>query len=196
VQQYEISNFARPMTHGVGLRDSRHNLKYWMRQPYLGFGVDGHSMLVANDELWAKGVEAVRFATPDSLEGYSKAAHELDPIAARMQQLRASRSLVNSQAALEESFFLGLRLNCGVSFGALREQFGNDAVGGHQTTVDELLADGLLELASGRLTLTSRGRLLSNEVFGRFLRDKDINHRDTEAQRTEVDGNGISKIKC
>ena len=39
VQQYEISNFAR-----AGL-ESRHNLKYWTRQPYLGFGVDAHSML-------------------------------------------------------------------------------------------------------------------------------------------------------
>ena len=48
VQQYEISNFARPVTHGIGLRDSRHNLKYWKRQPYLGFGVDAHSMLVAS----------------------------------------------------------------------------------------------------------------------------------------------------
>ena len=51
VRQYEISNFAREVTHGIGLRDSRHNLKYWTRQPYLGFGVDAHSMLPANDEL-------------------------------------------------------------------------------------------------------------------------------------------------
>ena len=39
VAQYEISNFAH-----VGC-ESRHNLKYWTRQPYLGFGVDAHSML-------------------------------------------------------------------------------------------------------------------------------------------------------
>ncbi len=72
VEQYEISNFARPVTHGIGLRDSRHNLKYWTRQPYLGFGVDAHSMLMSNDELKSKGVEAVRFATPDSLEEFSR----------------------------------------------------------------------------------------------------------------------------
>ena len=54
VQQYEISNFARPVTHGIGLRDSRHNLKYWTRQPYLGFGVDAHSMLPAGEELKSK----------------------------------------------------------------------------------------------------------------------------------------------
>ena len=88
VQQYEISNFARPVTHGIGLRDSRHNLKYWTRQPYIGFGVDAHSMLPASAELNARGIEAVRFATPDSLEAYSSAANH----AARVQQLLASRS--------------------------------------------------------------------------------------------------------
>ena len=41
IAQYEISNFARP-----GF-ESRHNLKYWTRQPYLGFGVDAHSMLLS-----------------------------------------------------------------------------------------------------------------------------------------------------
>src|SRR3984893_8502925 len=58
VAQYEISNFARD-----GF-ESRHNLKYWTRQPYLGFGVDAHSMLTSRDP----DNEAVRFSTPDSLE--------------------------------------------------------------------------------------------------------------------------------
>jgi oxygen-independent coproporphyrinogen-3 oxidase len=39
LRQYEISNFARSEC------QSRHNLKYWRRQPYLGFGLDAHSML-------------------------------------------------------------------------------------------------------------------------------------------------------
>jgi oxygen-independent coproporphyrinogen-3 oxidase len=45
IEQYEISNFARP---GY---ESRHNLKYWTRQPYFGFGVDAHSMLPAREAL-------------------------------------------------------------------------------------------------------------------------------------------------
>jgi len=180
VQQYEISNFARPVTHGIGLRDSKHNLKYWTRQPYLGFGVDAHSMLVAGDDLHATGVEAVRFATPDSLEGYSAA----NGVAARAEQLLASRTLVNAQAALEESFFLGLRLNRGVSLTALKAQFGDQAIGSCSAVIAELTQDGLLEEASERLRLTSRGRLLSNEVFARFLREQTIHHRDTEAQRS------------
>src|SRR5271169_3075555 len=100
VQQYEISNFARPVTHGIGLRDSRHNLKYWNRQPYMGFGVDAHSMLVAEDTLAEQGIEAVRFATPDSLEGYTSPVSDELPVAARARQLLSARRLVDAQAAL------------------------------------------------------------------------------------------------
>src|ERR1700751_2403684 len=60
VAQYEISNFAR-----TGF-ESRHNLKYWTRQPYLGFGVDAHSMLVSADPVF----DSVRIATADALEKY------------------------------------------------------------------------------------------------------------------------------
>ena len=96
LQQYEISNFARLVTHGIGLRDSKHNRKYWTREPYLGFGVDAHSMLLAAEGLRATGVEAVRFATPDSLEGYSAAANDTNPIASRAEQLLTSRTLVDA----------------------------------------------------------------------------------------------------
>ena len=174
VQQYEISNFARPVTHGVGLRDSRHNLKYWTRQPYVGFGVDAHSMLIANDELRADGVQAVRFATPDSLEDYSLAGNELEPVASRIRQLCTSRTLVDARAALEESFFLGLRMNRGISLVTMEREFGSCAAAGCQPVISELIANGFLESAGERLRLTEKGRLLSNEVFAQFLQDKPV----------------------
>lgn len=169
VHQYEISNFARPVTNAIGLRDSRHNLKYWTRQPYLGFGVDAHSMLVADDQLAEQGIEAVRFATPDSFEGYSSVAGNLQPIIARTQQLVASRTLVDSQTALEESFFLGLRMNRGVSLPEIADRFGETALVEFEAVFIELIDDGLLQRDGDRVSLTSRGRLLSNEVFARFL---------------------------
>ena len=55
IVQYEISNFARE---GY---ESRHNLKYWTRQPYLGFGVDAHSMLYATG-LYATGAANLSWA--------------------------------------------------------------------------------------------------------------------------------------
>ncbi len=187
VEQYEISNFARPVTHGIGLRDSRHNLKYWTRQSYIGFGVDAHSMLPAGPELKTQGIEAVRFATPDSLEKqFSVVGSQLsasgpfeDGLAAR---LKPSRTLVDKTAALEESFFLGLRLSRGISVDELARQFGNERVEQHAASLAELVEVGLLERSGGRVRLTARGRLLSNEVFARFLREEVVHHRDTEAQ--------------
>lgn len=94
--QYEISNFARE-----GF-EPRHNLKYWTRQPYLGFGVDAHSMLPASQRLRAEGIDAVRLATTDNYDQFLVAP-------------QTSFSQIRSEQALEESFFLGLRLNRGVS---------------------------------------------------------------------------------
>jgi len=176
VQQYEISNFARPVTHGIGLRNSRHNLKYWTRQPYIGFGVDAHSMLTATPEVKARGIDAVRFATSDSLDGYSSAGNVGE---AGIQQLQAFRTLIDPQAALEESLFLGLRLNYGISLRELQKQFGEGMLESYRPIIAELAEAGLLQSAADRLCLTARGRLLSNEVFGRFL--KDANARTTPA---------------
>jgi oxygen-independent coproporphyrinogen-3 oxidase len=175
VRQYEISNFARPVTHGIGLHDSLHNLKYWTRQPYIGFGVDAHSMLIAAPELRSRGIGAVRFATPDSLEAYSSTGDQF----ARIQQLKTSCSVIDRQAALEESFFLGLRLNRGISFRRLQEEFGEDVLDSYRPIFAELIDAGLLEECADGVRLTPRGRLLSNEVFGRFL--KTANSRTTPA---------------
>ncbi len=169
VQQYEISNFARPVTHGIGLRNSRHNLKYWTRQPYLGFGVDAHSMLTAAPELKARGIDAVRFATPDSLDAFSAIGKQFEA----RNQLLAARTLVDAQAALEESFFLGLRLNSGISLPELRSRFGETVLDGYRPIIAELIEAGLLQSDTDRVHLTPRGRLLSNEVFGRFLKPAD-----------------------
>jgi oxygen-independent coproporphyrinogen-3 oxidase len=167
VHQYEISNFARCVTQGIGLLYSRHNLKYWKRQPYLGFGVDAHSMLPANDELGSRGIEAVRFATPDALEVYTAAGHEEDVIV----RVVGTPTLVDAQAGLEESFFLGLRQNEGVSLSDIARRFGPDNLTGYEPAIRELIDGGLLEAFQSRLRLTMRGRLLSNEVFGKFLLD-------------------------
>ena len=146
VRQYEISNFAQP-----GF-ESRHNLKYWTRRPYMGFGVDAHSMLKSA----ANGVDAIRFATSDSLEKY---------VAGQALQT----TLVSPSSALEEIFFLGLRLNRGVDLGEVAGKCAPEQFAAFQTIVTELISEGLLEQDYDRIRLTTRGRLLSNEVFQRFL---------------------------
>jgi oxygen-independent coproporphyrinogen III oxidase len=146
IAQYEISNFARP-----GL-ESRHNLKYWTRQSYLGFGVDAHSMLRSASPM----AEAVRFATSDSIEKYVAGA----PL---------QKTPVTFPQALEENFFLGLRLNRGVDLAMLAIAFGSEAMQHAHAILAELAADELLLREGEIVYLTSRGRLLSNEVFQAFL---------------------------
>jgi oxygen-independent coproporphyrinogen III oxidase len=146
VAQYEISNFAR-----AGF-ESGHNLKYWTRQPYLGLGVDAHSMLFST----APGAAAVRFANTDALEKY-------------VGGLPPQCTIVSRATGLEETFFLGLRLNRGVNMREVGERFGREAAEGVAGVIRELVELGLLERNREFIRLTPRGRLLSNEVFQAFL---------------------------
>src|ERR1700722_1761125 len=150
IAQYEISNFARD---GY---ESRHNLKYWTRQPYLGFGVDAHSMLLSSLLPQKNDVDAARFSTADSLDAFVAGA----PLKGEP---------ISSAAAFEESFFLGLRLNRGVDLRQIADKFGCEAVAEVFPTIKQLDSDGLVDAGANVVRLTSRGRLLSNEVFQAFL---------------------------
>jgi oxygen-independent coproporphyrinogen-3 oxidase len=70
---------------------------------------------------------------------------------------------------LEESFFLGLRLTRDVSLQELSLKFGEDSVEYARVAIAELVEGGLMERAGDFVHLTARGRLLSNEVFERFI---------------------------
>jgi oxygen-independent coproporphyrinogen III oxidase len=69
----------------------------------------------------------------------------------------------------EEAWFLGLRLNAGVEVEELEREFGVKTVAAALHVVRELEKDELLTSGNGRVQLTPRGRLLSNEVFQQFL---------------------------
>ena len=172
VEQYEISNFAR-----LGF-ESRHNLKYWTRQPYVGFGVDAHSMLYASSDAYAVvgsdeknaacaggttpcalsevDLAAVRFSTADSLEAF-------------VASTPLTRTPVSRRAAFEENFFLGLRLTKGVDLARVAAEFGVHVVEALASQIDDLVQGGLVVRERDVIRLTPRGRLLSNEIFERFL---------------------------
>lgn len=146
VAQYEISNFARPGS------ESHHNLKYWTRQPYLGFGVDAHSMLAST----VPTVESIRVATADNLEKY---------VAASPRQITE----VSLKSALEECLFLGLRLNRGVDLRQIAARFGEPALSSLRAAIAQSIENGMIAGNGDSIRLTPRGRLLSNEVFQAFL---------------------------
>ena len=98
----------------------------------------------------------MRFSNPDSLEKY---------LAGRAKE----RTLVSPEDALEEAFFLGLRLNKGVDLRTLWLEFGKNQVAAYDETISELTDAGFLETDAGKIRLTPKGRMLSNEVFERFI---------------------------
>jgi putative oxygen-independent coproporphyrinogen III oxidase len=155
--QYEISNFSRP-----GF-ESRHNLRYWQRRPYLGVGLDASSMAPAaqadGSSYKTSLIEdpILRWTTTDDLKAYLAG------------QAPVEQEWLSPEKQHEEAWFLGLRLNAGVQPAALRREFGNDRVQSALEVVERLAQDGLLTSETGTVRLTAQGRLLSNLVFQDFL---------------------------
>jgi oxygen-independent coproporphyrinogen III oxidase len=156
LRQYEISNFSRP-----GF-ESRHNLRYWQRSPYIGFGLDASSMLPAinnnNSANLPVGTHNIlRATTTDDLTAYLNRGHaaEITTISAEQQH--------------EEAWFLGLRMNSGVDLAALASEFGRELTEPAIEIATRLADDGLLAFDGERVRLTPRGRLISNNVFQEFL---------------------------
>jgi oxygen-independent coproporphyrinogen-3 oxidase len=146
LEQYEISNFSRS-----GF-ESRHNLRYWQRRPYLGLGLDASSALHAADSR-----EMLRSTTTDNLNSY-------------LEETEAAETAWLSLARQhEEAWFLGLRLNAGVDVGELELEFGVGLVSQAMEVVRRLAKAELVVVDGKTVCLTERGRLLSNDVFQEFL---------------------------
>jgi oxygen-independent coproporphyrinogen-3 oxidase len=156
LRQYEISNFAR-----VG-HVSRHNTKYWQRLPYIGFGLDAHSMLCMNSG-------AIRFQNADELSVYmARRSDDLFPFANALST-RPTIERVSTDAAFEEALFLGLRMVEGVRLSRLCEEFGETRVDSVMAPIRETCEAGLMKMEEDVIRLTARGQMVSNEVFSRLL---------------------------
>jgi oxygen-independent coproporphyrinogen-3 oxidase len=165
IAQYEISNFARD---GFA---SRHNVKYWRRQPYLGFGLDAHSMLRA-------GAGAMRRANTDGLNSYL-GEQSVQASGPRVQQSALIQleaiadspeiEAIGPEQGFEEALFLGLRMNEGIDLGPLRDEFGEGLTRGAVEALGDVEEAGLVQREGSRIRLTARGRMASNEVFSRLL---------------------------
>lgn len=145
-RQYEISNFALPE------RQSRHNLKYWTNQPFIGFGCGAYSYFAGR-----------RWGNERSVGGYIE----------RIQQRRNAIDYHSHLSAVEheeEALFLGLRLTDGIPLDEFQTRFGFDLRERYRRQIAYLHDAGLVELMPDRFRLTPRGWMLSNEVFTELLR--------------------------
>jgi oxygen-independent coproporphyrinogen-3 oxidase len=163
LRQYEISNFGRR-----GFQ-SRHNLRYWERRPYLGLGLDASSMLREDGREGAGYV--LRSTTTDDLKAYLE-GHEPGPPRTGLGPWGgepAETAWLSPERQHEEAWFVGLRLNSGVKLAALKREFGREPVTRALAAVDRLVEDGMLSSDGKTIRLTAKGRLLSNDVFQEFL---------------------------
>lgn len=140
-RHYEISNFAQPG------QQSRHNLKYWNRQPYIGFGLGAHSFV--GHQRWAN-------------------TRELDDYLSRTDTGSSLVSFRESLAELErsrESIFLGLRQSRGMGYSELVSLRGEEA----SAWVSRGLNEGWLRRAGDRVAFTGPGFLLSNDYISQLF---------------------------
>jgi oxygen-independent coproporphyrinogen III oxidase len=137
---YEISNWARPG------HESRHNLVYWRREPYEAVGPGAHAF---------DGV--TRRWNAARLEGYLAALGADSPALPP-----GGSEPIDAGGAAAESVILGLRLDEGLPASAA------DA-GPLAAIAGWARGNGLIEHVGGRIRLTTKGRLLSNELFSRLV---------------------------
>lgn len=144
--RYEISNYAKP---GFA---SRHNLRYWLGEAYLGFGPGAHSFFAGE-----------RFETPPDTAAYLKAAEQ-----GAFDTLFTGRYAVDTHEAREEYVMLRMRLAEGVSKADFLHRFGisfEQAYG----DVTPLVQGGFLQPDHERVAFTARGMQLSNAILSEWL---------------------------
>lgn len=155
--RYEISNYAK-----AGY-ECRHNIGYWKRVNYVGFGIGAASL-----------VENRRFCNDSSLEKYL-----INPLICRSEI-----QMLSEQEQMEEFLFLGLRMTKGVSEKAFEEYFGCTLDEVYGPVIAQNIQNGLLcYLTQGAvcgawqadryLALTERGLDVSNYVMAQFLFDEE-----------------------
>jgi oxygen-independent coproporphyrinogen-3 oxidase len=137
LEQYEISNFARPG------QECRHNLRYWRREQYLGFGIGAHSFL--GDR---------RFANTRDIHLYIDGAHEPD-----------FAEVLGEGEVRRETIFLGLRQAGGIHYDDVVRFCGNGGI----EWMERGLSDGWLRRVGARVAFTPSGFLLSNEYISQLF---------------------------
>lgn len=140
--RYEISNYAHK-----GF-ECRHNLIYWQRKDYLGLGLGAASM-VGNR----------RFSNVSDMTQYMRDFSYGD------------EEILDRQAQMEETMFLGLRCTAGVSDKIFKEKFGQSMMYIYGDTIRKYISEGFLKYddAAGRLAFTEAGMDVSNWILSDFL---------------------------
>ena len=147
-EHYEISNFARR-----GFR-SRHNLRYWLDEKYLGFGVSAHSYF--NNQ---------RYAYTTDIDAYIR---EME-LPTELASILTECTDIDVFTKETEYVMLRLRLFDGISLPAYRAEFGRDFLAKYGKKLERYLAGGFARAAADRIALTAKGMYVSNYILSDLL---------------------------
>ncbi|MDU5333587.1 radical SAM family heme chaperone HemW [Enterococcus sp.] len=148
-KQYEISNFAKP-----GF-ESQHNLVYWNNQNYFGLGAGASGYL--GDR---------RYKNRGPIQHYLKSLND--------DQLPIlEEEYLTQKEQIEEEMFLGLRKILGVEKSVFEARFGQTIMEIYGDAVEKLKRQKLLVETDSRVFLTKEGLFRGNDVFEKFLLNKD-----------------------
>jgi len=147
LDQYEISNFAKP-----GFQ-SAHNLTYWRNEKYFGFGAGAYGYL-----------------GKDRYHNFGPIQQYLEPLKENKVPV-IERHVLPLTEQMEEELFLGLRTMQGVSISHFQDKFNYPLQNVYGETVATQIAKGYLKQEGDWLRLTESGKFLGNEVFQEFLLD-------------------------
>lgn len=141
--RYEISNYAKK---GY---ECRHNVGYWRRTDYAGFGLGAASMQ-----------NPIRYKNTELLEDYLEGDFS-----------KKELFVLTKDNQIEETMFLGLRMTQGVSLSEFEKSYKCPLTTVYAGQLEKLKNQGLLEVNGGYVRLTSKGTDISNAVLAEFLLD-------------------------
>lgn len=147
--QYEISNFAKKG------KESMHNLVYWDNEHYYGFGAGASGYL--NQKRY---------------KNYGPIQHYMKPLQEQRLPIFETEEISRANQ-IEEEMFLGLRKIEGVSLRRFEEKFNQKLTTVYQSVIDELQQQQLAVLEEDYFRLTPKGLFIGNDVFEKFLLDKE-----------------------
>ncbi|HXQ26020.1 MAG TPA: radical SAM family heme chaperone HemW [Candidatus Acidoferrales bacterium] len=147
-EHYEISNW------GLSGRASQHNLKYWRREPYLGFGAGAHSF--DGVMRWANVHEQARYVA----------------LIERGASAREQMETVLPLQAFHEEFFLGLRQLEGIDFERIARDYEphlSNLILTVRERIASLRSSGFMQIEGERLRIAPDRLTVSNEVLVQLL---------------------------
>lgn len=144
--QYEISNYAKE-----GF-ECKHNILYWKCENYLGLGVSASGYL-----------NNTRYNNISDLDEYNKLIHSGKKPIEWQEKL-------SIKDEIEESIFLGLRMNEGIKFKMFHEKYDFNFEEEYKNEINKLKNMNLIEIRDGVLKLTQKGREISNSIFVEFIK--------------------------